>query len=246
MRPLAFRAAIRKSHSSREAREREVRGAREGSREAREREVRGAREGSSRRAREREVARRRVGSRVAASGVSKSRIVSFLYDIISSLQTSSHDSPRTGCSPFPRPRRWALALRPEHHPRSDQSGHVEQPACRTRCPKEPHAQRGWHLQRSLPAQSEDLRTEVWLAESLRRRAPRPTPSSHSGSSTSSWFTSCMISNLFNLFNLLFLNIFQPSQPFLQHLSLFNLSVFQHLCHSDLFIKNILKRSSGPL
>ena len=85
---------------------------------------------------------------------------------------SSHDSPRTGCSPFPRPRRWALALRPEHHPRSDQSGHVEQPACRTRCPKEPHAQRSWHLQRSLPAQSEDLRTEVWLAESLRRRAAR--------------------------------------------------------------------------
>ena len=30
----------------------------------------------------------------------------------------------------------------------------------TRCPKEPHAQRSWHLQRSLPAQSEDLRTEV--------------------------------------------------------------------------------------
>jgi hypothetical protein len=24
---------------------------------------------------------------------------------------SSHDSPRTGCSPFPRPRRWALTLR---------------------------------------------------------------------------------------------------------------------------------------
>ena len=66
----------------------------------------------------------------------------------------------------------------KHHPRSDQSGHVEQPACRTRCPKEPHAQRSWHLQRSLPAQSEDLRTEVWLAESLRGRAARPTPRSH--------------------------------------------------------------------
>ena len=38
-----------------------------------------------------------------------------------------------------------------------------------RTPKEPHAQRSWHLQWSLPAQSEDLRTEVWLAESLRRR-----------------------------------------------------------------------------
>ena len=83
---------------------------------------------------------------------------------------SSHDSPRTGCSPFPRPRRWALALRPEHHPRSDQSGHAEQPACRTPCPKELHAQRSWHLQRSPPAQSEDLPPEVWLAESLRRRA----------------------------------------------------------------------------
>ena len=38
----------------------------------------------------------------------------------------------------------------------------EQPACRTRCPKEPHAQRSWHLQRSPPAQSEDLPPEVWL------------------------------------------------------------------------------------
>ena len=28
---------------------------------------------------------------------------------------------------FVRARRWALALRPEHHPGSDQSGHVEQP-----------------------------------------------------------------------------------------------------------------------
>ena len=72
-----------------------------------------------------------------------------------------------------RARRWALALRPEHHPRSDQSGHVEQPACGTRCPKEPHAQRSWHLQRSPPAQSEDLPPEVWLAESLRRRVARP-------------------------------------------------------------------------
>jgi len=59
-------------------------------------------------------------------------------------------------------RRWALALRPEHHPGSDQPGHVEQPACRTRCPKEPHAQRSWHLQRSPPVQSEDLPPEVWL------------------------------------------------------------------------------------
>jgi hypothetical protein len=41
-------------------------------------------------------------------------------------------------------------------------GHVEQPACRTRCPKEPHAQRSWHLQRSPPAQSEDPPPEVWL------------------------------------------------------------------------------------
>ena len=63
---------------------------------------------------------------------------------------------------FTSTRRWALALRPEHHPRSDQSGHIEQPACRTRCPKEPHAQRSWHLQRSPPAQSEDLPPEVWL------------------------------------------------------------------------------------
>jgi hypothetical protein len=37
-------------------------------------------------------------------------------------------------------------------------GAASNPACRTRCPKEPHAQRSWHLQRSLPAQSEDLRT----------------------------------------------------------------------------------------
>ena len=61
-----------------------------------------------------------------------------------------------------RIRRWALALRPEHHPRSDQPGHVEQPACRTRCPMKPHEQRSWHFQRSPPAQSEDLPPEVWL------------------------------------------------------------------------------------
>ena len=49
----------------------------------------------------------------------------------------------------------------------------------TRCPKEPHAQRSWHLQRSLPAQSEDLRTEVWLASlSDERRAAPPTPRGH--------------------------------------------------------------------
>jgi hypothetical protein len=57
-------------------------------------------------------------------------------------------------------------------------------ACRTRCPKEPHAQRSWHLQRSPPVQSEDLPPEVWLAESLRRRAARPTPCNHAYSSTS--------------------------------------------------------------
>jgi hypothetical protein len=132
-----------------------------------------------------EVADFRVGSREAPSGKSSGRewrfeIENCKYPIqhYQLAADSSRDSPRTGCSPFPRPRHWALALRPEHHPRSDQSGHVEQPACRTRCPKEPHAQRSWHLQRSLPAQSEDLRTEVWLAKSLRRRAPRPTPRSH--------------------------------------------------------------------
>ena len=37
---------------------------------------------------------------------------------------------------------------------------------------QPHAQRSWHLQRSPPAQSEDLPPGVWLAESLRRRAAR--------------------------------------------------------------------------
>jgi hypothetical protein len=38
-------------------------------------------------------------------------------------------SVRPGQAEFTSARRWALALRPEHHPRSDQSGHVEQPAC---------------------------------------------------------------------------------------------------------------------
>ena len=32
----------------------------------------------------------------------------------------------------------------------------------TLCPKELRAQRSWHLQRSPPAQSEDLPPEVWL------------------------------------------------------------------------------------
>jgi hypothetical protein len=50
-------------------------------------------------------------------------------------------------------------------PSSQHAGH-------RRCPKEPHAQRSWHLQRSPPVQSEDLPPEVWLAESLRRRAAR--------------------------------------------------------------------------
>ena len=77
------------------------------------------------------------------------------------------------CSRLSWARRWALVRCLEHHPGSDQPGHVEQPACRTRCPKEPHAQRSWHLQRSPPAQSEDLPPEVWLTESLRRRAAPP-------------------------------------------------------------------------
>ena len=68
--------------------------------------------------------------------------------------------------------------------RGSRPAHVEQPACSTRCPKEPHEQRSWHLQRSPPAQSEDLPPEVWLAESLRRRAARPTPRNRACFSTS--------------------------------------------------------------
>ena len=52
----------------------------------------------------------RVVSAVAAGGVSKSRIVSPIQHYQLAAE-SSHDSPRTGCSPFPIPRRWALALR---------------------------------------------------------------------------------------------------------------------------------------
>jgi hypothetical protein len=122
------------------------------------------------------------------------RIVSFLAHY--QLAADFVDSPRTGCSPFPRPRRWAsqssefrvltskttanrLSVSPcAGTPPLKRSvgthGAASNPACRTRCPKEPHAQRSWHLQRSLPAQSEDLRTEAWLAESLRRRTARPT------------------------------------------------------------------------
>ena len=88
------------------------------------------------------------------------------------LQTSRSHVAASVKASFTSTRRWALALRPEHHAGRDRSGHVEQPACRTRCSKEPHAQRSWHLQRSPPAQSEDLPPEVWLAESLRRRAAR--------------------------------------------------------------------------
>ena len=67
---------------------------------------------------------------------------------------------------FAKIRARALALRPEHHPGSDQSGHAEQPTqhvCSTRCPKEPHAQRSWHLQ---PFSGGSANREVWLAESL--------------------------------------------------------------------------------
>ena len=75
---------------------------------------------------------------------------------------------------FTSTRRWALALRPEHHPRSDQSGHVEQPACRTRCPKEPHAQRSWQAgtfsgQLTASAVGGSATRSV-VADSLRRRA----------------------------------------------------------------------------
>jgi len=52
-------------------------------------------------------------------------------------------------------------------PSSQHAGHPVRRNC-TR-------QRSWHLQRSPPAQSEDLPPEVWLAESLRSRAARPTP-----------------------------------------------------------------------
>jgi len=90
---------------------------------------------------------------------------------------------------FTSTRRWALVLRPEHHPRSDQSGHVEQPACRTRCPKEPHAQRSsWHLQRHRqPAQSEDLPPEVWLP-TLSDNEPSSTPRVRACSTTCPLFS----------------------------------------------------------
>ena len=64
-----------------------------------------------------EVARRRVGSREAPSGKSSGREwrfeienCKFPIEHYQLAADSSHDSPRTGCSPFPRPRRWALAL----------------------------------------------------------------------------------------------------------------------------------------
>ena len=122
----------------------------------------------------------RPPKRFLPNGVSKSRIVSFLYHIISSLQTRrttrreqvarlSQDR-GAGLSPCAR-----NTIREAISRDTSSSQHAGQ---RTRCPKEPHAQRSWHLQRSLPAQSEDLQTEVWLAESLRRRGARPTPRSH--------------------------------------------------------------------
>ena len=43
---------------------------------------------------------------------------------------------------------------PEHHPGSDQPGLAERSAGSACLPKEPHAQRSWHLQRSRPAQPE--------------------------------------------------------------------------------------------
>ena len=100
------------------------------------------------------------------------------------LQPSSHDSPRWRGSLLPRSGRGlSPCARNTIREAISRDRHAEQPACSTRCPKEPHAylphaQRSWHLQRSPPAQSEGLRTEVWFAESLRRRAARPTPRSH--------------------------------------------------------------------
>ena len=48
--------------------------------------------------------------------------------------------------------------------------HVEQPACRTRCPKEPHAQRSWQLQRSPPVGGSATRSVVAESRSTRDRA----------------------------------------------------------------------------
>ena len=78
---------------------------------------------------------------------------------------------------FTSTRRWALALRPEHHPRSDQSGHVEQPACRTVKPYAVRRNRtrsaagtfSGHLQRSWRI----CHQKFVVADSLRRRAELP-------------------------------------------------------------------------
>ena len=174
-----------------------------------------------------------MGSRVAATGVSKARNLSFLYHIISSLQTrrtTRHEQVArlfqdrgAGLSPCARntireaiSRDTSSSQHAGHAVRRNRtrnaagtfSGHCQRSRriCEQKC--------GW------PSLSDDERR-------VQRRAV-------TGSSTSSWFTSCMISNIFNLFNLLFLNLFQPSQPFPQHLVRF--STFQHLCHSTFLLR----------
>ena len=63
-------------------------------------------------------------------------------------RTTRRERAARTCSPFPRPRRWALALRrhASFEKRSVGTRGAASNACRTRCPKEPHAQRSWqHL-----------------------------------------------------------------------------------------------------
>ena len=83
-------------------------------------------------------------------------------------------------------RRWALALRPEHHPRSDPSGHVEQPACRTRAVRRNrtrsaagtfsgHRQRSrrtCHQRCGWPTLSDDERAARRGARAIARRTTR--------------------------------------------------------------------------
>ena len=66
---------------------------------------------------------------------------------------------------FTSTRRWALALRPEHHPGSDQSGHAEQPAAVTASAV------GGSATRSVVAESLNRRRAVPPRRAI-ARAPR--------------------------------------------------------------------------
>eukprot|EP00964_Phaeocystis_antarctica_P044313 scaffold25470_cov63-Phaeocystis_antarctica.AAC.1 len=106
----------------------------------------------------------RGGDRVAALLRMKRMFSFFLFACRPRCLTLQHRCGRVQAE-FTSTRRWALALRPEHHPGSDQSGHAEQPAAVTASAV------GGSATRSVVAESLNRRRAVPPRRAI-ARAPR--------------------------------------------------------------------------